>query len=394
MNFSLMRALDRYFGALIVVALWPFMRLFDSLRRPRTEPEAVRTILVEKFLGIGSIINMLPALDILRRRYPKARIVFVSFREQGPMIANIGAVDECLLVDTSTLPRFTLSLFSALVRLWRLRPDICIDFEFFSRFSMMMSCLSLARVRVGFFSFYNIRSSLLTHPTAFNHYRHISRVFVALVEELAGDFDDRPLSVALPSRTASHGEEVDRLLGERADHPLVVINANASKLCNLRAWPVEYFIALITRIRADYPEFTLVLVGTAAERAVVGEIAAAAGEGQAGRVIDASGRLSFDGLLALVERARLVITNDGGPAHIAAGYRRPSIVFYGPETPVLYAPLNDRATVFYKGAYCSPCLRVMENKSFETCTDRTCLNAISVDEVAAAVREHLSEEPR
>jgi len=41
----------------------------------------------------------------------------------------------------------------------------------------------------------------------------------------------------------------------------------------------------------------------------------------------------------------LLITNDGGPVHFAALTPIPSIVFFGPETPVLYGSLSKNATV-------------------------------------------------
>jgi len=50
--------------------------------------------------------------------------------------------------------------------------------------------------------------------------------------------------------------------------------------------------------------------------------------------------------VVLFYRASLLITNDGGPVHFSALTPIPSIVFFGPETPVLYGSLAKNARCF------------------------------------------------
>ncbi|RIQ37439.1 glycosyltransferase family 9 protein, partial [Jiangella rhizosphaerae] len=51
-----------------------------------------------------------------------------------------------------------------------------------------------------------------------------------------------------------------------------------------------------------------------------------------------AGRLSLTGLAALVARARLVVSNDTGVAHLASAYGVPSVVLFGPTPPAAWGP--------------------------------------------------------
>lgn len=388
MTITFMKFIDRYVGALLLAILRLVMPVFDLLHANRRNGE-VRTIIVQKYLGIGSIINAIPLIETLRRMHPQAAIWFVTLPEQRAIIELSGLADRVLVVDNSSVPRFILSAFGVAAALWRGRVQISIDLEFFSRFSMIMACVSGAPTRVGFFSFYNVRSPLLTHPVPFNHYCHISRIFLAHAEALGAPIEAPPTALRLPSMRERCQAELAELLAGREGRRLVVVNVNASKLCLLRTWPAANFVRLIQLLEGRFPDIDVALIGTKAEAdyvdGVAREVAAASG-----RVLNLAGRTSFPGVLALLEQADLVISNDSGPAHIAAAYGRPEIVLFGPETPVLYAPLNPRTKVFYRPGYCSPCINVLENKKFMECTSRDCMTAITVEDVFAAAVDILA----
>ena len=63
--------------------------------------------------------------------------------------------------------------------------------------------------------------------------------------------------------------------------------------------------------------------------------------------------------------------------------------FFGPETPIVYGPVNDNALIFYnRDMYCSPCLNVYDAKksiygrdSKNECVRNDCLLSIQPDEV-------------
>jgi ADP-heptose:LPS heptosyltransferase len=165
----------------------------------------------------------------------------------------------------------------------------------------------------------------------------------------------------------------------------VVLNANAGQLSLERRWPRESFAAL-ARALVEEDLSPVVLIGSPSEREYVAPIAAWTQDLGSMR-IDLTGELSLDELAALLEGAQAVVSNDSGPMHIAASLRAPVVGLFGPETPVLYAPLGVRARFLWRPPVCSPCINVHENKVANCVRGRPeCLTNLSVEEVLEETR--------
>ncbi len=391
MRLEFMRGVDTYVGAaclLVVRVLW---RLFDGARARTTDPDAVGTVMFQKFFGIGSIINALPTLRRFRRQYPDAHFVFVTFPAQEEIVRLSGLADEVRVIDNRNLARLALSTLSTLWDLTRRGVDISVDLEFFTRFPMLLSCLSGAGVRVGFDSRQDAtRRALLTHRTSFNNHAHIARNYLAMAEAVGMGCGDEDLDIGLPSVGAARMETIHRFLGDDRHKTLVTLVAGVSDLCTLRAWPTSHFAELIRRMETQWPDTVYALIGTAEQRPRIDDVVRLAG-GEAPHLLNLAGRTSFLEVAAMIEASSVVISNDGGPAHIAAAHDVPVVVMYGPETPVIYRPLSDKARVFYEPPFCSPCLNALENKAHVFCPHTQCMYNITVDAVFGAVSEVLGK---
>ena len=88
-------------------------------------------------------------------------------------------------------------------------------------------------------------------------------------------------------------------------------------------------------------------------------------------------------MVALLSLSRLLVTNDSGPAHLASLTSVRSVVLFGPETPRLYGPVNERNTAVTAGLACSPCIHAW-NARVSTCRDNQCMKRISANEAADA----------
>jgi len=60
-------------------------------------------------------------------------------------------------------------------------------------------------------------------------------------------------------------------------------------------------------------------------------------------------------LLALLSCARVVVANDSGPVHLAAGVSVPVVAFFGPTDPGRTAPTGAPSRVLDRYVFCSPC---------------------------------------
>ena len=136
----------------------------------------------------------------------------------------------------------------------------------------------------------------------------------------------------------------------------------------------------------------VLVTGSRAERDTTAALLRAAGPLPSGRLQDLGGDLSIGALHALFQRAGLVISNDSGPMHLAAAQGTPTIGLFGPETPVMYAPLGPHTRVHYAPPLCSPCINVHDAKVLSCIHGQPeCLMRIEVEQVLSSARALLGE---
>ena len=66
-------------------------------------------------------------------------------------------------------------------------------------------------------------------------------------------------------------------------------------------------------------------------------------------VIDLSGKLDLLSLAALLQRARLLVTIDSAPMHLAAALGTPQVALFGPTNPFHWRPRTTPATILQGG---------------------------------------------
>jgi ADP-heptose:LPS heptosyltransferase len=95
-----------------------------------------------------------------------------------------------------------------------------------------------------------------------------------------------------------------------------------------------------------------------------------------------AGELPLVALPALLRRARLLVTGDTGPMHLAVAVGTPVVALFAVSDPAVSGPCQDldRHVVIRKWRTCDPCLS--KNCPY---AEPICMDNISVDEVAAAV---------
>jgi len=388
-----LQRVDRSLGRWLV----PLVRPLGRWRRREERADAPRFLFV-KFWGMGSLQVLTAALAPLRRAFPAARIELLTLEQNRAFAEGMEAFDAVRGLDVGGCGWLELARrIGALARgLRRTGYDRVYDFEFLTRFSAVLSLASGACRTFGFSSPETRRAELHTDAVPFNRYWHVARNFRSLIgcEEPDGSAlaDLRPFRV-LPG----HRVEAATALfegGLAADGPLVVLNPNAGSLSLERCWAPERF-AQLARLLVQREGARIVLIGTASEARRSREVARIAGALPPGRLLDLAGRLSIGGLAALFDEARLFVTNDSGPMHVAAALGTPTIGLFGPETPQMYAPLGLHARWLYRPPACSPCINVHDNKLAVCHRGRAeCMGNLGVELVWDAVRQELRHPPR
>jgi len=72
---------------------------------------------------------------------------------------------------------------------------------------------------------------------------------------------------------------------------------------------------------------------------------------------NSSGQTSLRQALQLLSACRLLLCNDSGLMHVAAGMQKPVVAIFGATDPERTAPSGSHVRLLYKPAVCSPCLQ-------------------------------------
>jgi ADP-heptose:LPS heptosyltransferase len=375
MNLNLAKYLDRYLGILLCY-LFAALALFREMVAPREGTIRVRTVLLAKLWGIGNLVMLLPILGMVRRRYPKARIHFLTLERNREVFLGRREIDRLWTIDDAGFLRFGGSLLRALVGLRREKVDVFVDFEQFARTTTLLGFLIGAPQRIGLRTPRQGRYLLYTAPVRYSDDQHMTRTFLDLAR-VAGVREEY---VPVPLDTTMADVEGVTAMVPDTTGPLVVLHPGSGDNFVGRRWPAANFARLadvLVRRHGARPVFT----GSAAERSLVRAVISQMQEVRS--ATDLSGRLSLRELAALLSRARLLVSNDTGPVHLASAAGVPVLGLYGPNTPVLYGPLSPGSRAFYRALPCSPCITNMNYKT-SFCRLPICIRDIDVREVAEA----------
>ena len=394
MKIPLQRKLDSGLGKPICRVL----SLLCGRENPSTEkPEKILVILLSE---MGSLVLTAPMFRYIREHFPGASIYALVFKRNREVLEllNFG-IEEIFTIDDSSFGRFTYDSARALLEIRKEKMDAVIDCELFSRISSIFSCLSGAALRSGFHPHTQeglYRGDFINRPVLYNPYNHISRQFVALAEALRS----RTMPLVKSSSEIEPAELPPLYISEpelktlqqrlTGDFPQVtgkrlVLLYPGGGLLPIRAWPLENFARVARELIGK--GFAVATTGLKEDGDIARSIQSACSSADC---IDLTGYTrTVRELICLFHIGSLLITNDGGPGHFAALTPIPSIIFYGPETPVLYGPLDHKTCIFYKATACSPCLTAYNHRNSPCDGDNKCLKQISTEEVLAKASEIL-----
>ncbi|MFQ5925936.1 MAG: glycosyltransferase family 9 protein [Terriglobia bacterium] len=302
-----------------------------------------QSFLVVRLGAMGDIVHALPAVAALRRRFPAARIDWLVEARWRALVELNPHISNCLSLDTLGWRRGPWHHLSALghslAALGRAGYDCAVDFQGLYK-SAVLTWLAGARRRVGF------HERALREPGSFLFYTerllppagtHVIEMNLALVAHLGADVRGS-LTFELPT-TAEDEAYVENQLRRLGLEEFFILSPGGG--WRGKCWPVE-----------RYAELHDALVGTRGWRGVVnvgpGEERLAAELTRRVRAAEpAQFPLNPRQYVALARRARIVISGDSGPLHVAAAVGTPAVGLYGPTDPMRNGPFGPRVAVVY-----------------------------------------------
>lgn len=251
------------------------------------------------------------------------------------------------------------------------------DAAYLAQGSVRSGALALAagiRDRVGFASSAG-RAFYTTRIPAIENVHHAARLLSLGARDPLREFKPDALRPRLYPG-ARERAAVDELLAHRTHGEPLVAVAPGSVWATKR-WP--YYADLARELRQAA---RLVVIGGEADQPLAVEIL----DATAGAAIDTTGRLSLLASAELIGRAKLLVTNDSAPLHLASAMNTPTVAIFGPTVPEFgFGPLAERSEIVGLAELaCRPCDRHGPRRC--PLGHWRCMREITADDVARIAR--------
>jgi heptosyltransferase-2 len=329
-------------------------------------------ILVTRTDRLGDLVLSTPVFEALRQKFPEAHLACITLLENRAVVEGNPYLNEVILYDKLGSERGWFGNLRFAARLAGKRFDSVIHLHPTNRMHLV-SWLARIPVRIG----YRKKNGwALTHSIE-------DRKAEGTKHESEYNFDLlKFLEIEPPKKIAPHFplKEKDRLslalllktLGLDPERPYAVLNPSAS--CPSKIWPAQRFASLADRLEQERG-LQVALIGAIPDRRFAKKVEEFAGK----PVIDLSGKLSLGALGWLLKGAKLLISNDSGPVHVARAVGTPVISLFGRNlaglSPRRWGPLGEAGKVIHKEVACPVCLAHRCRINF------LCLDVVTVEEV-------------
>jgi ADP-heptose:LPS heptosyltransferase len=292
----------------------------------------VRRIALLRANALGDFIFLLPALEALRHAYPRARVTLLAKEWHARFLCGRpSGIDEVVEIPSlhglggDGLPEDApghVEAFCARMRAQRF--DVAFQMQGGGRNSNALVNRLGARTTVG------ARTPDAEPLDRWIAYQPLQNERLRLLE-IAGLAGAPPCGLDPPIALVARDLRELRRAWRPHGAALVVLQPGAND--PRRRWPPERFAAVGDALAARGAQ--IAINGTARER----ETTAAVVRAMRSPALDLSGALSISGLAALLSRARLLVSNDTGPLHLAHAVGIPSVGIYWCMNLIASAPL-------------------------------------------------------
>jgi heptosyltransferase I len=322
--------------------------------------------------SLGDIIHALPAAAALRDTFPGARIDWAVEPKWARLLEGNPDLSEVISLDRKSAG----GIVSTVRKLRAAEYTCAVDFQALYK-SALLAFASGAPRRIGFQSSYAREGLAAVLYTDRLNPRGPHKVDHNLT--LAGCAGARKAKPRFPlAIRADDDEKVSRELAAQGIGDFFVLNPGGGWVS--KCWPAERYGQLHRKLFERYGWRSVVTYGPG-EAGLAQEVVAAAGS-QPPTAIS----LTLGPLMALLRRAKFVVSADTGPLHLASALGAPVAGLYGPTDPSRNGPYSAEDVVVRNA-------RVSETTYRRGASYSAAMLSITVDQVVEAVDRRMRTHP-
>jgi predicted lipopolysaccharide heptosyltransferase III len=294
-------------------------------------------ILLIQLRRLGDLILTTPAISALREHLPAAQIALAVSGESAPLLPAIQGLRQTFLTKRGVRD------LSAWMEIGRAAFDCVVDFTRNDR-SAWLTFLSGAPQRIVSDRL-KIKSKI--RARFYNEFvdcamkqMHTADYYLALLQPLGISATANDPLLELPAAAQQRAASV---IADQIRHqPFVIFHPGSARV--EKFWEPERWAEIIEFAANQLGLFPVLSGGgTELER---GHLTAIRKKLRT-TLLDLSGQLDLLSLAALIERARLLVTVDSAPMHLASAAGTPQVILFGPTNPFHWRPRKSPAAILF-----------------------------------------------
>ena len=282
-----------------------------------------REVAVLRLSAVGDVCHALPVVQTLRHAWPQTHFSWIVGKLEAQLIGDVAGI-EFIPFDKAGGWRAYTNLRR---ELRGRRFDLLLHMQMSLRSSLASRCLR-APIRLGFDKerAHDYQWLFTTHRIPHVPREHVMDSFFGFARALGIEDKRLEWNIPIPEAAARQAREL-----VPDDRPMLLISpcANA-RFRNWRNWPYDRY-APVAEFAARELGWQVIVTGgpSTAEAEAAKAIEASAPV----PIINLQGKTSLKALLALIGRARVLISPDSGPLHMATAVGTPVIGLYATTNP-------------------------------------------------------------
>ncbi|GAB4151092.1 MAG: lipopolysaccharide heptosyltransferase I [Planctomycetaceae bacterium] len=343
-----------------------------------------RRICLIKPSALGDVVQTLPLLPVLKERFPQAEISWVIHHGLRELLEGHPQIDHLISYHRHGSWRGCWQLFGEL----RSRKfDMVLDLQGLLRTGLMTWAtasplrigLESSREGAGYACHFLLRDTGRFVPAHLRYWR--------VAEALGLANRTRETHIAISRNDDDWAAQILQTNGS----PILAVNPGARWAT--KRWPIEHFAAIAAKAARHFG-FSIVILGGSDETVLASQLEHLLTRFvRNARVENLAGKTSLKQLAAVLRHSDVVLTNDSGPMHLAAGLGTPVLGIFTCTDPVRSGPPGDRHELVTTQLSCANCYK--KQCRYRGRKKMACLEEITVERVwqrfAALVTRHAQQ---
>lgn len=346
--------------------------------------ETIKKVLIIRFSSIGDIILTSPLLRILRKRLPNSQIDFLVRKEYSELVKFNPNVSNVIEFDTA---KGLKGLYEAAKSIKENSYDILLDLHnnLRSNYIKLFSkakYLSINKRILKRFLLVKFKINL------YSNYISVADRYLETIDFLKVDNDNMGLDLYYPETVLEELNEKLNYYNVRDYNYIIGVAPTAKHYTKI--WEKENYIQLLTTIANKYNPF-IFLFGSNSEEDYIESIAKSIKRNvNKDCVANMAGKLSLIETAALIDKCRVVISNDTGLMHMAAARKRKIVAIFGSTVKEFgFFPYGTESIIVENNNLkCRPCSHIGRDKCPKN--HFKCMKDISVERVLEAYKNILN----